>query len=136
MDGRHVLNRAGYGYRAQCRGVTLRVLVLLVRPTERHPMPDLAVVALINAKSGSEDQVRDALTALVAPTRDEAGCISYDLYESTTEPGTFVTVESWKAQEDLDGHMASPHIAATFAAAGDHLASQPAIHVLKPLVAG
>ena len=77
--------------------------------------------------------MRDALTALVAPTREEEGCLSYALYESTSAPGTFVTVESWRAQADLDGHMASAHIAATFAAAGDALAGAPAIHVLTPI---
>lgn len=99
-------------------------------------MPDLTVVALINAKPGSEDAVRDAMAALVPPTREEEGCLAYSLYESATTPGTFVTVESWRGQNDLDGHMASAHIAATFAAAGDHLASAPAIHVLKPLDVG
>ena len=53
--------------------------------------------------------------------------------ESQTAPGTFVTIESWSAQSDLDAHMASPHIAATFAAAGGSLAGAPAIHVLTPL---
>jgi quinol monooxygenase YgiN len=97
---------------------------------------DLVVVALIAAKPGSEDVVRGALEQLVAPTRDEAGCRSYDLYESATTAGTYVTVEAWGEQSDLDAHMASPHIAATFAAAGDHLASAPAIHVLKPITVG
>lgn len=97
---------------------------------------NLAVVALIAAKPGSEDVVRGALEQLVGPTREEAGCRSYDLYESASTPGTFVTIEAWGAQSDLDGHMASPHIAATFATAGDHLASPPAIHVLKPVVVG
>ena len=96
-------------------------------------MSDLTVVAVITAKQGSEQPVHDALAALVAPTRNEDGCVSYDLYESSTAPGTFITVEAWKDQRELDAHMASEHIAATFAAAGDHLAGQPAIHVLAPL---
>ncbi|MEO9138169.1 MAG: putative quinol monooxygenase [Jatrophihabitans sp.] len=99
-------------------------------------MSDLVVVALIKAKPGSEDVVRGALADLVAPTRDEAGCVSYALYESQTEGGTFVTLETWKAQSDLDAHMQSPHIAATFAAAGDGLAEAPAIHTLKPIDVG
>lgn len=99
-------------------------------------MSDLKVVALITAKQGSDQPVRDALTALVAPTRGEAGCVSYDLYESSSAPGTFVTVETWKSKDDLDGHMASDHIAATFAAAGDHLAEQPIIHTLRAIDAG
>ncbi len=99
-------------------------------------MSDLTVVAVITAKPGSEQIVRDALNALVPPTRAEDGCVSYDLHESANEPGTFVTIEVWHAQSDLDAHMASPHIAETFKVAGEHLANQPAIHPLRPLVVG
>ena len=91
------------------------------------------VVAVITAKPGSEDVVRDALSALVAPTREEAGCLSYSLSESSATPGTFVTVEEWKDPADLDQHMASDHIATAFAAVGDGLAAAPAIHPLTPL---
>ena len=96
-------------------------------------MSDLPVVAIIKAKPEGVDVVRDALRKLVPPTRDETGCISYDLYESATEAGTFITVETWKAQSDLDAHMQSEHIAATFAAAGQALAGAPEIHALTPL---
>ncbi len=96
-------------------------------------MADLPVVAVITAKPGGESVVRDALRALVAPTRKEEGCVSYALYESASTPGVFVTVESWREQSDLDAHMKTDHIAATFAAAGDNLASAPDIHPLIPL---
>lgn len=99
-------------------------------------MPDLTVVALIKAKPGSEGVVRDALAALVPPTREEDGCSSYELYESATAAGTFVTVESWREQGDLDAHMKSPHVGATFAAAGEGLDGAPEIHVLTPIDVG
>lgn len=95
-------------------------------------MTDLNVVALISAKPGSEAIVRDALTELVGHTRQEEGCLKYELFESAATPGTFVTIEEWTDQAALDAHMASPHIAATFATAGDHLASAPDIHPLTP----
>lgn len=96
-------------------------------------MSDLVVVAVITAKDGGESAVRDALAALVAPTRAEDGCVDYQLFESQTAPGTFITIERWHGQADLDAHMQTPHIAATFAAAGDSLAGAPAIHSLTPV---
>jgi quinol monooxygenase YgiN len=99
-------------------------------------MTDIQVVAVIKAKPGGEGLVREALTGLVPPTRAEAGCVSYDLYESDGEPGTFITIELWRARSDLDGHMQSEHIAAVFASAGEALAQPPAIHVLNPVVVG
>ncbi len=98
-------------------------------------MSELPVVAVITAKEGSADVVRDALTALVAPTRDEEGCLSYALYESAGTPGVFVTVESWRGQADLDAHMKTAHIARTFAVAGWALDGAPAIHPLVQIEA-
>ena len=96
-------------------------------------MSELPVVAVITAKEGSADVVRDALAALVAPTRNEEGCLSYALYESAATPGVFVTVESWREQADLDAHMKTEHIARTFAVAGEALAGAPVIHPLRPI---
>ena len=96
-------------------------------------MADLTVVAVLVAQPGKEDVVRDALVALVPPTLDEPGCRSYVLSESAAAPGTFVTVETWAGQDDLDAHMTTPHVQQAFAAAGDALAAAPAIHPLVPL---
>jgi quinol monooxygenase YgiN len=93
----------------------------------------LPVVAVITAKPGFEELVREALSELVAPTRDEPGCLSYSLYQSSADPAVFVTVESWQGAGDLDAHMKTDHIAATFAKAGDALAGAPMIHPLVPL---
>lgn len=97
-------------------------------------MSELHVVATIPAKQGSEDAIRAALTELVEATRQEEGCVSYDLYESQAAPGTFVTVEVWRDQEALDGHMQSPHLQQAFAAAGDHLGGEVAIHPLTSVI--
>ena len=96
-------------------------------------MPDLTVVAVIAAQPGKEDVVREALVALVAPTLQEEGCLSYVLSESAAQPGTFVTVETWRAQADLEAHMGTPHVQTALAAAGPSLAGAPAIHPLVPL---
>ena len=96
-------------------------------------MADLTVVAVIAAQPGKEDVVRDALVALVPPTRQEEGCLSYALSESAAQPGTFVTVETWRSQADLEAHLATPHVQAALAAAGEALAAAPAIHPLVPL---
>ncbi len=95
-------------------------------------MADLDVIALLTAKSGSEDAVGAVLRDLVVATREEEGCLSYDLFESAATPGTFVTMERWRSQDDLDAHMQTEHVGVAFAAAGDHLAEAPAIHPLKP----
>ena len=92
-----------------------------------------SVVAVITAKPGSEDAVRNAMKDLVEPTRAEDGCLSYDLSESSSSPGTFVTVEQWSDPSDLDKHLQTEHVQGALAVLGSELATAPAIHPLTPL---
>ena len=96
-------------------------------------MSDLQVVATIPASPEAADQVRAALQTLAEATRAEEGCLAYDLFESGSVPGTFVTVERWTDQAALDAHMGQPHVAAAFAAADGALSGEVAIHPLKPV---
>jgi quinol monooxygenase YgiN len=96
-------------------------------------MADLQVVAVLVAKAGSEQVVGQALSDLVEPTRAEPGCTSYQLFTSMADPATFITVETWTSQDDLDAHMQTPHIQEALRVAGDHLAQAPAIHPLQPV---
>lgn len=97
-------------------------------------MSELQVVATIPAKPEAADAIREALKALVAATLEEEGCLAYDLFESGSAPGTFVTVERWTDSAALDAHMAMPHVAAAFAAADGALSGDVAIHPLQPVV--
>ena len=96
-------------------------------------MSELQVVATIPAKPEAVDGIREALKELVAATLAEDGCLAYDLFESASAPGTFVTVERWTDQAALDAHMAMPHVAAAFAAADGALSGDVAIHPLQPV---
>lgn len=94
-------------------------------------MPDLNVVAVLKAKPGSEAVLQDALTSLVEPTREEPGCISYELFRSAADATTFINIEKWQSQDDLDAHMQTSHIARALQVAGDALDEGPAIHPLR-----
>ena len=96
-------------------------------------MPEIPVVAVIVARDGQEDVVRQALRALVAPTRQEEGCLAYELFESAAAPGTFITQERWRDGSDLDAHLQTEHVQQALATTGDALASAPGIHPLTPV---
>jgi quinol monooxygenase YgiN len=98
-----------------------------------HSMADLRVVAVIPGKEGSADVMRAALTTLAEATQSHDGCTGYQLFESAASPGTFVTVETWRDQADLDAHMQTEDIATALAAADGHLAGDIAIHPLVPV---
>lgn len=99
-------------------------------------MAELQVVATIPAAPEHVDTLRTALRTLVDATRQEEGCLAYDLFESASAPGVFVTVERWTGQDALDAHMRSPHIGAAMATAEGALAGDIAIHPLVPVDAG
>jgi quinol monooxygenase YgiN len=91
------------------------------------------VVATIPTKPEAAEAVRAGLAELAHATRQEEGCLAYDVFESQSAPGTFVTIEAWRHPSDVDAHMATPHVAAAFALLGDALTADVAIHPLTPL---
>lgn len=90
-------------------------------------MPPLTVVALIKAKPGKEAALREALLALVPITRQEPGCLTYDLHIATDQPGHFYFHENWTSRRHLDDHLARPHLQALAARADELFAEPPAI---------
>jgi quinol monooxygenase YgiN len=85
----------------------------------------LTVIAYITAKAGHQEQVRDALLDLVAHTRNEKGCVNYDLHQSQENASEFAIYENWEKASDLDAHAKSSHLQAFTTVAG-HLLGRPA----------
>ncbi len=71
---------------------------------------NITIIATFRAKPGKENELRAALIGLLAPTRKEAGCVSYDLHSSSEDPAKFLFHENWASKAAIDAHMKSPHI--------------------------
>jgi quinol monooxygenase YgiN len=95
------------------------------------PADALRVVATLPIDPAKATEAAAALSTLAAASREEDGCYAYDVFESATAPGTFVTVEAWRSQDDMNTHMSTPHIAAAFEVLGPVIAGDIAIHPLK-----
>lgn len=94
----------------------------------------LRFVATIPVLADHVDAVRAALEAVVPPTREEPGCIAYELFESASTPGVFVTIEEWVDQDALTAHMSSPHLAAALGVVTAGLDGAPGMHPLRQLI--
>lgn len=70
----------------------------------------ITVVATFQARPGKEAELKKALIGLVAPTRKEAGCLNYDLHQSSEDPGKFLFHENWTSRAHLDAHLQNTHI--------------------------
>lgn len=91
----------------------------------------IGVVAQIRAKEGRGDEVREALHALVGPSRKEHGCLKYDLFEDKHHEGSFFTCEEWQSEDALNRHLELNKSALDKARA--LLREDIRIHVLKQL---
>jgi quinol monooxygenase YgiN len=82
----------------------------------------LTVIATIKAKAGKEAQMRQDLMGLVAPTRKESGCITFDLLSDNQDPSVFILYESWESQDSLNAHYQQPYVQEVFKSYDETLA--------------
>jgi quinol monooxygenase YgiN len=71
---------------------------------------EIVGVAQFKAKKGKEEELLNALHALLAPSRQEAGILRYELNQTINDPGTYIIVEKFASQEGFDFHRNTPHI--------------------------
>ena len=70
----------------------------------------VTAVATFQARPGKETELKKSLISLVAPTRQEAGCLNYDLHVSPEDPAKFLFHENWTSKAHLDAHLKNTHI--------------------------
>ncbi len=79
------------------------------------------LIATITIRPGSLDAVVAAAKPCLEGTRAEAGCISYELFQSVEDPEKLVFVERWKDRTALTEHFHAPHLIAWREAGGQHI---------------
>ncbi len=90
------------------------------------------VVASIVLKSGQRsDFVAKARELVIQQTRGEAGCLFYDLTESTSDPNLAIFVERWESRAALEAHFGSPHMAAWRSVSGPMIETRT-VEVIHP----
>ncbi|NOU52516.1 antibiotic biosynthesis monooxygenase [Pseudoalteromonas sp. JBTF-M23] len=86
-------------------------------------MSILTCIAKLTAKEEYKQTVQSELKKLVLPTRQEAGCISYDMHIDNDNDTVFMFYERWEKEQDLDNHLESSNIKHCFEMIGDMLES-------------
>ncbi|HSY64845.1 MAG TPA: putative quinol monooxygenase [Terriglobales bacterium] len=81
------------------------------RPIKSAKLPKdaVALVVMMHAKPGQELLLQAELSALIRPTRNEEGCLLYDLHRSTDVPEDFLFYEIWASREAHADHKQTPH---------------------------
>ena len=70
---------------------------------------ELFIFARFHARSGNEDAVAQALLEVVAPSREEPGCVGIDAFRSIRDPRLLYIHSRWKDEEAFELHAGLPH---------------------------
>src|ERR1035438_1928387 len=98
-------------------------------------MIEVRIIARSVARRGSENQLREVLQGMLAPTRAESGCKLYELYESDSK-GRFYFYEIWESQAALDQHAASPHFKHLEQTVGELVQEPFEVNILERVLTG
>jgi quinol monooxygenase YgiN len=77
-------------------------------------MKPCTILGMVVAKNETREELREILTAQIAPTRAESGCINYDFHVDAEDPNVFMFYENWRSKADLDAHLKAPHLKPLF----------------------
>ncbi len=94
----------------------------------------IRVVARVVALPDKVEEVKSVLMGIIEPTRQEEGCIVYELLHNQEDPTDFTFVEEWESQALLDAHLASAHIAEADSQLDGLVAAEPDIRIYQLLV--
>lgn len=61
------------------------------------------------AKEEKVAKLKALLTTMIDASRNETGCLLYNIYQREDDPKTFVVIETWANEEALEGHKHSAH---------------------------
>ena len=73
--------------------------------TEFH----IVLVAGLRARPGREKALQVLLEQMLEPTRDEPGCLTYDLHQSVVDPELFFVYAVWQDETCVEKHWTMKH---------------------------
>lgn len=75
-------------------------------------LPPYALIAYLSVDPSHRVAFLAAAKRLVDRSRQDAGCLQYDLHQQTGNAGAFVIYEVWQSEALWRAHIGADHIAA------------------------
>jgi quinol monooxygenase YgiN len=91
---------------------------LVSTPTDIRPNL-VTLIAHMRARTGQEEELRQALEALIGPTQQEERYINYDLHQGSEDPSPFCLYENWESVDTHEDHLNKPHLGEFASRLGD-----------------
>ena len=70
---------------------------------------ELDIFARFHARAGDDGELAAALRDVLAPTREEPGCLGIHAFRSSRDARLFYIHSRWKDEAAFDRHAALPH---------------------------
>lgn len=98
----------------------------------RKKMNDnLYLTAKLKVKSEKIEELKQAALAIVADSRAEDGCVSYNVHQSVEDETVFIWRECWRSKAALDEHFQKNYVADFFGKVDEFASEQPQITLTK-----
>jgi len=95
---------------------------------------EIVCVAEFKAKAGKEQELLEALHALIPATCREKGCIRYELNQGIEDPRAITFIEKYTSKEAFDSHCATPYIKEFFDTYPPKLADSVVVTLYKEIL--
>ena len=94
----------------------------------------IKVVAKHYAQTDKMEKILELCKELVAETRKEKGCITYEVFLNVNDPSIYTMIEEWESQENLDAHMQSEHFKRIIPVIGEYLTKDTEVDIYKKVM--
>ena len=91
------------------------------------------VIALAEIVPQHEETAIRVMRQAAELTRQEEGCLRYDLYRDGSNPMQINTIEVWADEASLNRHMRAPHVKSTIMALVGKISGMPQFRVLRAI---
>ena len=71
---------------------------------------EISLLIFIEVKPGLRNNQIEAFNILAPLVLAEEGCLQYELKSVESDENSFVLIEKWSSQKDLDNHDLTPHM--------------------------
>lgn len=66
---------------------------------------NIVLMARLKVKADKIEEAKSAALAIVEPSRNEPGCLNYDVHQTIDDPTVFLWHETWENQQAIDEHF-------------------------------
>ncbi|MBV7272929.1 antibiotic biosynthesis monooxygenase [Clostridiaceae bacterium UIB06] len=94
----------------------------------------IKVVAKSYVMEGKFEEYMNLCKKLVEKTREEEGCIKYEVYQDEKCSTVLTIIEEWESREALDKHMVSEHFKRIVPILGKFRAKQSDVNVYNKVI--